>query len=277
MSGVRLLEPNGFPRCSSSRKGFTVDDFEKLQHDELSLPARSIVPLLANLKTTDPDVLLAIKVLRNWDLRMSVDSTAAALFEIWTTKLGPAVMRPRIPKEAASIVGTRGSIFRVIDILNKPDEGFGADAVAGRDGVLVETLKQAMTDLKQRLGEDVTKWRWGTLHQAPFKHPLSGSSVVGSVFDLDSVQRGGDGNTVNATAGAGLSQTHGASFREILDLSDWDKSVAVNVPGQSGQPGSPHYGDLLPLWANGQYFPLLFTRKAIEAQSRDKLVLVPKR
>jgi penicillin amidase len=93
---------------------------------------------------------------------------------------------------------------------------------------------------------------------------------------LNSVPRGGDGNTVNATSGARMLQTHGASFREILDLSDWDKSVAVNVPGQSAQPGSPHYGDLLPLWASGQYFPLLFTRKAIEAQSKDKLILLPK-
>jgi len=75
------------------------------------------------------------------------------------------------------------------------------------------------------------------------------------VFDLKSVSRGGDANTVNATGGARFIQRSGASFREILDLSDWDKSVAINVPGQSAQPESPHYGDLLPLWAEGKILP----------------------
>ncbi|HEY7544125.1 MAG TPA: penicillin acylase family protein, partial [Blastocatellia bacterium] len=83
--------------------------------------------------------------------------------------------------------------------------------------------------------------------------------------------------TVNATAGAGMKQTAGASFREILDLADWDNSVAINVPGQSGQPGSRHYGDLLPLWAEGKYFPLLFSRQKIEQHSTEKLILEPKK
>ena len=67
----------------------------------------------------------------------------------------------------------------------------------------------------------------------------------------------------------------GASYREILDTSDWDQSVAVNTPGQSGQPGSPHYSDLMPLWDAGRYFPLLYSRKAVEAETTERLVLEP--
>jgi penicillin amidase len=52
--------------------------------------------------------------------------------------------------------------------------------------------------------------------------------------------------------------------------------VATSVPGQSGQPGSPHYGDLLPLWAEGRYFPLLFSREKIEAASEERLILEPR-
>jgi penicillin G amidase len=82
---------------------------------------------------------------------------------------------------------------------------------------------------------------------------------------------------VNATGYSGRSfdQDSGASYREILDLSDWDNSVAVNVPGQSGQPGSPHYSDLLPLWSDGKYFPLVYSREAVEKEATDKLVLEP--
>ena len=46
---------------------------------------------------------------------------------------------------------------------------------------------------------------------------------------------------MNATGfwgGVTFAQTSGASYREILDTGDWDHSLAVNTPGQSGQPGS---------------------------------------
>jgi penicillin amidase len=49
------------------------------------------------------------------------------------------------------------------------------------------------------------------------------------------------------------------------------------VPGLSGQPGSPHYGDLLAPWAEGKYFPLLFSREKVEAAAKERLVLVPER
>ncbi len=72
-----------------------------------------------------------------------------------------------------------------------------------------------------------------------------------------------------------LTGQSGASFREIIDLSDWDNSVGTNVPGQSGQPGSPHYDDLVSLWANGEYFPLLFSREAIVENTANLLTLRP--
>jgi penicillin amidase len=117
----------------------------------------------------------------------------------------------------------------------------------------------------------------GTLHKAPFQHMLSTDEARKTVFDLPSPERGGDGTTVFATAGRSFIQNHGASFREVLDLADWDRSTATSVPGQSGQPGSPHYGDLLPLWAEGRYFPLLYSRERIEAVAKEKLVLEPAR
>ena len=86
-------------------------------------------------------------------------------------------------------------------------------------------------------------------------------------------ERVGDVYTVNNTYGQNFRQNHGASFREILDVSDWDRSVATKVPGQSGQPGSKHYGDLLPMWAEGKYFPLLYSRQKVEAMAKHRLTL----
>jgi penicillin amidase len=49
------------------------------------------------------------------------------------------------------------------------------------------------------------------------------------------------------------------------------------VPGQSGQPQAKHYDDLLPLWIEGKYFPLSFTKGAVDAVTTDVLYLTPAR
>lgn len=256
---------------------FTIQDFERLQHDETSLPARELVPLLAGLKIDDPVVRDARDLLVNWDKVLSKDSAAAALYEMWLTKLGASLSRLVIPSEAVSVLRGGVSLTKTIRSLTFADpKVFGANPQAKRDEVLIDSLVESVSVLR-RAEPDMKKWRWGDLHFAEFKHPLSTDDVRRAVFDLKPVSRGGDGNTVNATAGAKFLQRSGASFREILDLSDWDNSVAINVPGQSGQPGSSHYGDLLQLWAEGRYFPLLFTREKVEKHTAERLLLDPKR
>ena len=112
------------------------------------------------------------------------------------------------------------------------------------------------------------------MHRAFFEHPLASSPARRSVFNAGDAARGGDSTTPNATGG-GARQTAGASFREVIDVSDWDRSMTINVPGLSGQPGSAHYADLLPLWAEGQYHPLPFSRSAVEAAAAERLLLMP--
>jgi penicillin amidase len=67
----------------------------------------------------------------------------------------------------------------------------------------------------------------------------------------------------------------GASFRMVVDVGRWDNSVAINTPGQSGDPASPHYRDLAPLWAEGRYFPLAYSRAAVARHERTRFLLTP--
>jgi penicillin amidase len=63
----------------------------------------------------------------------------------------------------------------------------------------------------------------------------------------------------------------------VVDVGRWDNSWAVNHPGQSGDPASSHYRDLVQLWLKGDYFPLQYTRPAVEKVTEHRIVLVPAR
>lgn len=255
---------------------FTIPDFQKLQHDETSLPARELTKILAEAQAVPSDLQPFVAMLTKWDCVLSKDSAAAALYEIWSPKLTAAVFKSHVPEKSWASFAARISLDKTIEALKySSPRWFGDSSRAGRDRALLTTLEQAVTETKQTLGNDPTQWRWGQLHQTPFTHALSSNDELRALFDLPAPERGGDGNTPNATGGANFKQTAGASFREILDLSNWDNSVGTNVPGQSGQVGSPHYRDLLPLWAEGKYFPLLYSRAKIEANAKNKLVLEP--
>jgi len=123
------------------------------------------------------------------------------------------------------------------------------------------SLAAAIQELEKEQGADWSGWRWGRMHTRAFPHPLV------AAFNLETVERGGGGGTVAAD---------GASYREIFDVADWDRSIVTNVPGQSAQPESPFYGNLLPLWADDTYFPLVYSRPRVDREAAHKLTLRPK-
>jgi penicillin amidase len=67
----------------------------------------------------------------------------------------------------------------------------------------------------------------------------------------------------------------GASFRIVVDVGDWDRSVCINTPGQSGDPRAPHYGDLAERWSKGEYVPLLYGQNAVDAAIQTRVMLWP--
>jgi penicillin amidase len=136
---------------------------------------------------------------------------------------------------------------------------------------LEQALDRALDRIQEQVGNDPAAWQWGKLHRLTLNHPARNPE-----WRLGPVARPGDGNTVNATSGANYQQTSGASWREILDVGDWDRSVITNVPGESGDPRSRHYSDLLSDWAAGRYHPLPFSRKAVETATEERILLQPR-
>lgn len=270
-----------------------VADFERMQHDELSVPARALVLALREAHgmadPADADSRAAFRMLVDWDFVLSKYSPAAALYRVWTERLVAAL--------GAEGEGAPPSMDAVLDLL-APDTLPSANR-SWVDGSARRTLErsarrfpaqrarelrnqlltgpalaEAWREMARQQGSDPAKWSWGRAHRAVFEHALATTPERRAVLNLADVPRGGDGTTVNATAG-GERQTNGASFREILDVADWDRSVMINTPGNSAQPLSPHYGDLLPLWADGRYHPMLFSRAAVTRHATARLVLRP--
>ncbi len=244
---------------------FSIEDFQALQLDETSLPARQLVAMLRE-SLDSPSAASA--TFDGWDFVLSAESNQAALFEAWMKRLPVKYVEANAPPASRGLIGRYLQLPTLI-------EGLRTTPKEQRIRIMSESLDEAFAELASRLGSDSAGWRWGDLHQINFRHPLSNTPERREVLDLGSVRRGGDGFTPNATRGPGYAQSSGASYRHILDVADWDRSVFTSTPGQSGQPGSPHYGDLLPMWAEGRYAPLVYSRSAVEANTAHRLLLQP--
>jgi penicillin amidase len=288
---TRILEV-----LSVDRSRFTVRDFERLQNDEVSPVARilcsALKQALAEAPITDPARAKTAAMLTEWDVTMRADSANAFLYQMWvprlTAALSEAVLAP-VDRAAGERLGTD----RILDLMSSLTDlslaeniwvdgsrrpivrsGVGADRARLVSALTGPALDQAWTDAVSRQGADGSKWSWGASHHAGFEHPLATTPERRDVLSIADVPRGGDGNTPKAT-GTGARQTSGASYREVIDLSDWDKSTTINVPGASGQPTSPHYADLFALWARDEYHPMLFSRAAVEKNAESTLTLKP--
>jgi penicillin amidase len=249
----------------------SLDDSMALQTDALSIPARRLAPILARLAGAEGDAAAALMLLRDWDFQLARDSAPAALHELWWTKhLKPALLDRIAPDKVVRALLVPGDHETLLALLEAPDE-----RLPDRDAVLLRTLAAAMADLRQRQGADPAAWQWGRLHHGYFEHKLG--RVAADLPDVGPLAKGGSPSTVmNATYRAtDFRVTAGASFRMVLDVGAWDNSRAINAPGQSGDPRSSHYGDLAPLWAAGEYVPLLYSRAAVDQAASQRIRLAP--
>lgn len=262
---------------ASGRK-HTVMDMALLQTDYLSIPARNLVPMLKNLKLEEnSNAEKARKIMLDWDFRMEKESIAAGIFNEWQNRLYSNVSALSVPKGAKDLVSLQ--TMKIIEWLILPDGRFGAQPVKARNELLLKSMKEAIYNLEKKLGKDMNAWQYGQLNykHVLIKHPLSNAvkENVRKTLDVGPAPRGGYGHTVNNTGGRD-NQTHGASFRMIVDTGDWDRTLGTNNPGQSGDPQSPHYNDLFEIWVNDQYFPVFYSRKKIESVREGIVILNPK-
>ena len=247
----------------------TMTDFMDLQADYLAMPARTLVPLMKDLVSFNQRTEQATAYLRRWDYILDPNSVAAAIYVAWEGQLRKAVYAQKVPPPAQPYLRSL-STKRVLDALLIP--------TPARDSLLLTCMDKAVAELTDRLGADMDDWSYGQRKNKhiTIMHPLSGmvDKAMRTKINFGPVARGGYGETVNATS-SNLNQTHGATFRILVDTEDWDKTLGINSPGQSGNPESPYYGNLFPLWAGNGYFPVFFSKEKIQAAADKTTVLNP--
>ena len=242
----------------------TIADSVALQHDTLSTPAKQFLALLP--KAPSAGAAAAAAMLRGWNARLDRDSGAAALFEIVWRDLGKRMLAAIVPAKAR-------------DLVDEIAPSVLLERAKAQPAMIDAALASGWTEAQRLMGAAPAQWRWGALHEVRIQHPLSRIPAIAAAFPpIAGEGSGGDGYTVMARwlgNGPSWRATGGASYLQVIDVGDWDRSVMLNLPGQSNDPGSPHYRDQYVPWIAGQMQPMPFSRAAVDAVAARRTTLRP--
>ncbi|MYM56823.1 penicillin acylase family protein [Thalassovita mangrovi] len=255
----------------AARDDHDLDSSTALQTDTFSPFAPRLIALL-------PEDVPGADLLRLWDCRSDAESAPALLYELWlSSHLRPALLALIAPDPDLRRFLAPGNIPVVTEILEGLHPALShraqLDKQGARDALMRDTLAAALQEATDRFGAP-ENWHWGDLHHGWFDHALT---PVKAGFDLGPWAKGG-GNTSIMLAHHEASDYRvkiGASVRMVIDVGDWDKSVWINAPGQSGMQASQHVQDLAPLWAKGDYVPLAYSENVINEVTVRTVVLRP--
>lgn len=258
-----------------SKEVFTIEDFKNYQLDIYTKEAEELLPLmLKNVRSkVNTEVQKEIiQLLENWDFNLTKNSTAGIIYKIWHEEILKVMLVPLIGEKLFKTYFTSNpfELKRLFKFYEEKDE---------LEKSLVTALEKTIQFLTEKFSSDITKWKWGNLHKVVLTHPFSQFNEDAKILNIGPFKIGGDGNCLNNGYYDPLNNYEvivGPSYRQIHDLSDWDKSIGIIPGGQAGLPFHKHYNDLMKLWVKGKYVPLLFTRKEILKNLEGNFKLVPK-
>jgi penicillin amidase len=267
---------NRINQVLSNKNNISMPEMGALQTDYYSIPASQITPLLKNISFSDSLTNTAKNLLTGWDFILDKNSIAAGIYVMWEKQIAAAMTEKFIPKEVKKLINFQ--LTTIIQYLQNPTLYFGENGIQKRDQLLSAAFNEAINNLKLKFGPSTQQWVYGQpkYKHINFEHQLSSlvDPELKNKLNIGPLPRGGNGSTPGST-GSTDNQTSGASFRILIDTKNWDDAKMINTPGQSGDPGSPFYRNLFNDWANDKYFPALYSKEKIIANTFDRIELKP--
>jgi penicillin G amidase len=280
-NGIAVAAPESLARREriaellGPAQALTVDAVRNVLLDATAWNASRIVPLLARLRATDPDVEAARQRLLSWNLVMSSDSPGALLYAIWEHALVRRLATLRIPSVLIDEFVQRADRVLVPALVTPPAAWFDGDPVQARDRLLLDALAAAVDD-ERRWTSATAGATWGRFQQLTFRHPLAVSARAARRYNIGPFGVPGYAGSIAATVRSPIDRSIAAVVRVVFNLADWDSSRAIVVPGQSGWSDSPHSADLVDPWLTGADVPLVFTADGIAMSAGTTLTLAPR-
>ncbi len=262
----------------------TIDDFRDIQADTTSIPGQRLASYILHFQPQDELQSRAWQLVGDWDYRLAADSAAAAIVEVFHVKLLENTLAdelgPDLYRDYLDYVSFHNVALE--QIMADADSAWFDDVNTAekedREAIVQRSFAQAVEFLRDRLGDDPTRWRWDALHTAVFDHPLGAVKPLDRIFNRGPVPLASDGFSPQATHfdyNDPFGATTIASYRQIIDLSDFRRSVSMHTTGQSGQPFHRHYDDMIESWRTVRHHAMLWDRADVEKNKEGLLILTP--
>ena len=271
-----------------ARSDWDLASTQRLQLDETTLAWRQVRDAVLGAPPSSPEARLALDLLRDWDGVLAAGSNAATVFQLFVAEVWRRVARARAPRSAEWALGrgftpllplttfAAGRASRVLGRIVEQPAGWFERPWPEE---LADALATAVRDLKARFGPSPSAWAWGRVRPLTLEHPLGRLKLLAPVFNRGPFAWGGNGDTISAAATTPLrplgNPTVIASLRFAVEAGDWDGARFVLPGGQSGNPFSPHYDDLLPFWRRGEGVPIAWSEQAVAEAAMSTLRLEP--
>lgn len=247
----------------------TADSLRLLLNDNLNVDARRILPrLLESLQSVDSiRSMPEFDVMANWNYQNDASEIGASIFEAWVGvngRLHRAIWRDDFPAEEYLITPSIDRTFVLLE--TEPDSPWfddrrTEDQVETADDVIRASFVEVVARIREKQGAlDPATWDWGKVKGTRIAHLVPAFAS----FGRHDVYTGGGELIVNAT-----SATHGPSWRMVVQLDkEWPKAFGLYPGGQSGNPSSRHYDNMIDRWAKGELNELLFLKNEEDDSSQ---------
>jgi penicillin amidase len=272
----------------AGRIGWDVAASAALQMDVVSLSWRRVRDRILSLDSADLDAQHALELLASWDGRLTEDSVAASVFELWLAEVAQRMAKAKAPASWRFALGAgfgdmvpltifhTGSAAQVVERFVAQPIGWFAE---GWNAVGADALASAVRRLRSDHDYDPAGWAWGRLRSVTLRHPVGNQPILADAFNIGPIPMGGDATTPMQAASGPLHPLDNpgylANTRAVIDLGDPEGSHWSLAGGQSGNPMSPHYRDLFELWRRGDGAPIAWSEDAVAAATVATLTLEP--